>query len=129
MVWKDKIDPELIELFLDRIYQMNNGSLIRMEELIADVALSGSFRLCQECTCPQLEEAWRRQRETEDNLLEMETDYDDMERKKDCAYDKLDDVKKEVNRLDAKINFLKNNSVIFSMNTEDMEKEKEEEQR
>jgi hypothetical protein len=102
MVWKDRIDPELIDLFLDRVFEISNHSLFNMECIISDIALSGnSDHLCLCDTCSVSEEAERKE-------VEMEDEMDNLLFENDKLHEKLKNLKDEFTTL-------KNNSVIFSM--------------
>lgn len=112
MVWKDRIDPELIDLFLDRIFLLSNGSLIEMEETITEVALSGNFQrkgLCDNCT--KMEEVERRENEM---IYEME---DEME----SLYDEANKDLQKIKKLEENFTTLKKHSVVFSMEIPDLE--------
>ena len=112
MVWKDRIDPELIDLFLDRIYQLGNGSLIEMEDTIREVALSGNFNRKGLCgNCRKLEEVERRENEL---MYEME---DEME----VLYDEANKDLQKIKKLKEDFTTLKKHSVVFSMEIPDIE--------
>lgn len=108
MIWQDKIDPELIDLFLDRIFEICNHSLMGMESIIADIALSGKFdHLCLCDSCSKVEEAERKEVEMEDEMDNLLVDMD-----------KLDN---RIKGLKEDFITLKDNSIIFSMEVTDIE--------
>lgn len=104
MLWEDNIDSELINLFLDRIFYMCNNSIYDMERFLSDIACSESQRplemkLCEGCTL--VEDSEVKQFQMEEELSEMENELDLSE--------------SELKKMRKTCLFLKDNSVIFSL--------------
>ena len=107
-IWKQHIDPELIDMFLDRLFEKCKCSIFEMERVMQDLACSDNLNhlykdeleeICKECDdVHHLEE-------TVDNL------GDDINSLKDDIKGNIQlylDMKK-------KYNFLKKNAVVFTM--------------
>jgi hypothetical protein len=105
---KDQLDRELIELFIDRLFQEYHYSVFEFEKAIMDFICDGKSPFknddCDNCFA----------------IDELENDNEYLEKEKKVLQSKLKDATIRVEGLKKEMETLRKNSVLFTM--EDIQK-------